>query len=262
MDFDSRENNTGGRIDGGAARGMRRAKARRRRRLFLRLGCIAFLLFLISVSPVFWARNIEINELEAFSEEEIRSMLGLTERSSVLYFSGFLAERRLKESPYIKDVEVKKALPSGLRLNITERKVRGYVPYMDAYLYIDEYGMVLDIKDSYEKALPVVNGLKFDKFTRGAELEVDNKDSFNIIVKIAQLMTKYEILDTVMEIDVSRPERITAKAGKVIVILGGIEDLDTKIRTMKEALGSISDEYAGTLDLSDTTKPIIFKYMT
>ena len=93
-------------------------------------------------------------------------------------------------------------------------------------------------------------------------LSVKNSKSFEVIVKIAQMMTKYEMLDLVVSIDVSDPENVRAYSGNIEVLLGDIKDCDKKIRIMEETLKKIPEGDRGTLDLSDLSKPIIFKYLT
>ena len=49
---------------------------------------------------------------------------------------------------------------------------------------------------------------------------------------------------------------------KVEVNLGDMSNGDRKIRTMAEVIKNINENDRGSLDLSDLSKPIIFKYLT
>ena len=82
------------------------------------------------------------------------------------------------------------------------------------------------------------------------------------MVIIAQMMTKYELLDTVVKIDVSNTQNIKAYLNKIEVNLGDISNSDQKIRTMAEIVKKIPEGDRGTLDLSDISKPLVFKYLT
>ena len=84
----------------------------------------------------------------------------------------------------------------------------------------------------------------------------------SIIVTIAQVMTKYDMLDTVVRIDVSDTNKIMAYVRKVEINLGDGTNCDEKIRTMSEVIKQIPENDRGTLDLSDLSKPIVFKYLT
>ena len=181
---------------------------------------------------------------------------------NIIFFNKKRAENFIIKDTYIESCNIVKKLPNTLDIEIKERKVRGYVPYMGSYLYIDEYGRVLDIKTSYIEQLPIVKGLNFNEFKIGEILNVDNKDSFEVVVRISQMMTKYELLDFVVSIDVSNPNDIHAYSNNIEVLLGDISDYDRKIRTMSEIIKQIPKEDRGTLDLRDMSKPIIFKYLT
>lgn len=224
---------------------------------------IAMVIGGILFSPLFSIRSIEITEMEQYSKAEICAKIGLSEGMNLFAFNRFSAKKKLLKDPYIEDLKIKWKLPNTICLEIQERKVRGYVPYMGSYLYIDEYGRVLDVQTSFHDPLPVVKGLDFSGgWQKGALLSVKNQESFDVIVKIAQLMTKYNLLDIVVEIDVSDPDNITARVNKAEVALGDISDCDEKIRTMAEIMKNIPKGDRGFLDLRDLSKPLIFQYLT
>ena len=220
-------------------------------------GICAFL-----VSPVFTIKNIEITEMEKYTKDEICEMVNIKEGMNMFLFNRFSAMKTLKSNTYIESAKISYKLPDTIAITIDERKVRGYVPYMGSYLYIDEEGRVLEVSSEMNRALPVVYGLNFNSFTLGEKIEAENKEAFDIMVNIAYLMSKYELLDMVVKIDVSNPDKILAYVNKVEVNLGDMSNGDRKIRTMAEVIKNINENDRGSLDLSDLSKPIIFKYLT
>ena len=220
-------------------------------------GICAFL-----VSPVFTIKNIEITEMEKYTKDEICEMVNIKEGMNMFLFNRFYAMKTLKSNTYIESAKISYKLPDTVAITIDERKVRGYVPYMGSYLYIDEEGRVLEVSSEMNRALPVVYGLNFSSFTLGEKIEAENKEAFDIMVNIAYLMSKYELLDMVVKIDVSNPDKILAYVNKVEVNLGDMSNGDRKIRTMAEVIKNINENDRGSLDLSDLSKPIIFKYLT
>lgn len=220
-------------------------------------GICAFL-----VSPVFTIKNIEITEMEKYTKDEICEMVNIKEGMNMFLFNRFYAMKTLKSNTYIESAKISYKLPATIAITIDERKVRGYVPYMGSYLYIDEEGRVLEVSSEMNRALPVVYGLNFSSFTLGEKIEAENKEAFDIMVNIAYLMSKYELLDMVVKIDVSNPDKILAYVNKVEVNLGDMSNGDRKIRTMAEVIKNINENDRGSLDLSDLSKPIIFKYLT
>ena len=233
-----------------------------KKKIFIILLIIVLVLGGILFSPLFSIKTINVEGCEHFTEGEILEMAGLSENQNIFAFNARKARKNLKENTYIEDVTFDMNYPSEVNVTVKERKVRGYVPYMGSYLYIDEYGRVLDIREDMTEALPVVYGLDFSGFTLGELLETNNEEAFDIIVKIAQLMTKYNLLDMVVNIDVSDTKNIKATVNKVEVTLGEITDIDQKIRTMTEIIKNIPEKDRGTLDLSDLSKPWVFKYLT
>lgn len=248
--------------------GDTRNQNKRKRKKFFNVKTFGIILILIiSVggilfSPLFSIKNINITEMEKYTESEMCEKLNLNKGENIFSFVLSNHKKTLKNDQYIEDIDIRMVLPDTIEIKVSERKVRGYVPFMGSYLYIDEYGRVLDVQDSYKTNLPIVEGLEFDSFKIGDTLDVDNEESFEVIVTIAQLITKYNILEDIVRIDVKDPKNIKASMKNVEVLLGDLKDCDEKIRTMVAVMEQINDNDRGTLDLSDLSQPIVFKYLT
>ena len=242
-----------------ARKERRKAKARKRNKIII---ITSVIVVVILMSPVFQIKTINATQIKKYTQSQIIEKTGIREGMNLVFLSKREALRNFENDPYIESCEIDKQLPNTVNINVKERRVRGYVPYMGSYLYIDEYGRVLDVQTSYTEPLPIVKGLEFSEFKLGETLDVKNTKSFDVIVKIAQMMTKYELLDLVVSIDVSNPSDIHAYSNNVEILLGDISDCDKKIRTMAEVLKKLPEGDRGTLDLRDMSKPIIFKYLT
>lgn len=216
----------------------------------------------IIFSPIFSVKTIEITEMEQYSDEEICNIIGLRTGANIFLYDKKKAVEVLNENNYIETAEITVQLPSTIYINIEERKVRGYVPYAGSYLYIDEYGRVLDVQNETKKALPVVYGLKFDQFRLGELLDAKNKESFDVVVLISQMITKYELLNNIMEIDVNDPENITASINQIEIRFGSIENCEQKMAYLAQILSTIPEKDRGVLDLSDMSRPIVFRYLS
>ncbi|MBQ2413270.1 MAG: FtsQ-type POTRA domain-containing protein [Anaerotignum sp.] len=217
------------------------------------------------LSPVFATKNVAVEGAEHYTKEQLCDMIGLSGGDNIFLFGKGKAAQKLEQDPYIADAKLSMRVPDTIVIQVKERKVRGYVPYMGSYLYIDETGRVLDVQDACREALPQVKGLIFDSFTLGEVIPVENQEALNVMLHFSQLMEKYELLDLVVEIDVSNPENIHAAVNQVEIILGDMENGDTKIRYMAEVMKTIPKEDRGTLDLSVLDKPngtVVFRYLT
>lgn len=216
----------------------------------------------IIFSPIFAVQNIDVTEMEQYSQDEICDMITLRKGTNIFLYDKNKATEILNQNHYIEYAEIVAELPNTLHININERKVRGYVPYAGSYLYIDEYGRVLDVQNETQKALPVVYGLKFDQFRLGELLDAKNKESFDVVVLISQMITKYELLNNIMEIDVNDPENITASINQIEIRFGSIENCEQKMAYLAQILSTIPEKDRGVLDLSDMSRPIVFRYLS
>ncbi|MCQ4726323.1 FtsQ-type POTRA domain-containing protein [Anaerotignum faecicola] len=243
----------------GRNKGRKKIKAGKTLLFFIVVaGAVSSILF----SPLFTVREVNVNGIKKFTADEICEITGINTGINIFSVSTGKAEDKLKENVYIESVRINRTLPDKVDIIIDERRVRGYVPYMGSYLYIDEYGRVLEINQAVTEPLPVVTGLAFNSFSLGQKIDCENPEAFDIIVTIAQVMTKYDMLDTVVRIDVSDTNKIMAYVRKVEINLGDGTNCDEKIRTMSEVIKQIPENDRGTLDLSDLSKPIVFKYLT
>jgi len=225
--------------------------------LFVLLGVVGILF-----SPLFAIKNIQMTELEFATKAEICEKIELKEGNNLFFFSKRKAKNILEESPYIYQAKITRKLPDTMVISIQERNVCGYVPYMGAYLYIDQYGRVLDSKKDFTKHCPVVEGLAFSTFQIDEILPVTNKESLEVVVKMSQMMDKYKLLDMVLQIDVSDPKNITASVNKVEIKLGTMEACNRKVQILAKILETIPKEDRGILDLRDLSKMIVFQYLT
>ncbi|MCD8215481.1 MAG: FtsQ-type POTRA domain-containing protein [Clostridiales bacterium] len=215
------------------------------------------------VSPVFEIQEIQVVGNSKLSNDdvfELGEIDGIGQ--NIFIFNSGAVKNKLTASNYIKSVKITKKLPSTVVINIEERRVRGYVPYMGSYLYIDIDGRVIDVKADMEAQHPVVLGLKFDGFSLGEILTVTNGYSLSYVVQISKLIDAYDLSDITVKLDVSDPDDIHLYVKNIDVIFGNIDDAYTKVATLNEILKQLDPEEAGTLDISDINNNPRFKLLT
>ncbi|MPM63533.1 hypothetical protein SDC9_110413 [bioreactor metagenome] len=147
-------------------------------------------------------------------------------------------------------------------VSVNENRVCGYIEYLGSYLYIDRSGKVIDINKETKESLPIIEGLKFSSFTINTKIPVENQDAFLTALAVSNAMSKYEVLDDAVSINVSDIQNLYAYIDNIKVLLGDNSRIEEKIKTMAEAVKEIPEGDRGTLDLTDLSKPIIFKYTT
>ncbi|MDE6181779.1 MAG: FtsQ-type POTRA domain-containing protein, partial [Eubacteriales bacterium] len=149
--------------------------------IILGIAIFIFIILILMLSPWLNIKQIEINGLKRLEENQIIREVGLDKETNLLAFNTLKAKASLKKNYYIKDVKIKKVFPDKIIFEINERELAGYIPYIDHYLYIDKNGFIVDIKHNYTEKLPLITGLKFDKFILGETLDIEDKDAFNVV---------------------------------------------------------------------------------
>lgn len=207
---------------------------------------ICILLFGTSILRI---KTIKVEGNEYYSDQEIMDAAGISQGLHLLQINKKKSSKAISALPYIDQVEIEIIFPTTVQLLVTQRKPVGYVPFTGTYLSIDKVGRVIDQTQSKEvKNLPIIEGLKFDKFALGQELNVENEDMIIAIVELASLMEKYDLLNQEIRIDVGSSSQIHLYINSLDVIIGEINNLDKKIQWLCEI---IQEYQMGVLDLSN-----------
>lgn len=226
------------------------------------ISIIIFLLLIFILSPWFNIKEIEINGLKRVEKNQIIRDLGLEKETNLLAFSKLNAKFKLKKNNYIKNVKIKKVYPSKIIFEIEERDLAGYIPYVNDYLYIDKDGFVVDIKPNYTENLPIIEGVEFDKFILGETLEIDDKETFKIVMKFTNALNGKEINQDILKIDVSNLEDIHLHIKGIDVIFGNGEDINLKINTLIEVFKNIPENQKGILYINNVNSNPVLKLIT
>lgn len=229
-------------------------------KFFVCLFLVVFIITVLMISPVFYITNIQVTGTNKLTRAQILSSLELAPNSHNLFaFNSHRARKTLLLNPYIEKVGIYKTVPNKLEINITERSVRGYVPYLNAYLYVDENGRVLETKSTLSENLPILVGLNFEEVNIGRILEVENKDSFTVLFDLGKTLEKYELYDKVSIVDISDSGNIHifVNNNNVDISFGKYDDADWKISAVKEILKTLDENYRGELIIGEKGENIL-----
>lgn len=229
-------------------------------KLFIVLSVFVIIWAVFFKSPYFSIKEIQVNGLDNLTEEQIVNMLSAKKGGNIFSFSASKCEKQISKSHYVESVKVSRDLPSKVVVSLNEYKLRGYVPYMGSYLFINENGLILDIQKNITKQCPVVEGLNFDSFTVGEILAVDNPSAFDTMVELSKLFDKYKLLQDVIRVDITNLNDIHFYVNKVDVEFGSMDNANRKILMLNEVLKQLDSNYAGVLNL--TGENATFEYLT
>ena len=213
--------------------------------------------------PMFFISDIDITGNTRLTDEYIKQVMNIHDKQTVFFWNAPMARGELLKNNYIDRVGINIDYKSRrVTVRVRERILSGYVEYVEGiFLYIDEYGRVLESSTSFTERLPVVVGLEFKQFTIGEILKVDNPTSFDLVVTLAQLFNRYQMSSDIIKIDVSKPDDIHLYIGKIDVEFGSILGAEEKIRMVQ----AIMDEYlnnsaeSGFLNIRDINRPPRFR---
>ena len=226
------------------------------------IALIILIFILLMLSPWFNISDIEINGLNRVEKADIIRNLKLEKTTSILNFNTLIAKKRLKNNYYIEKVKVVKKLPNKVIIDIKERELVGYIPYINNYIYIDKTGIVVDVKSNHNQDLPIIYGLNFNDFIIGKKLKTDNDEAFNIVMEITRAIKDKEELKEIFKIDISNLKDIHLYMENLDIILGNKEAINIKINILKEILKNFKPQEKGFLYIDDVNKPPVFKYIT
>ena len=108
-------------------------------------------------STFFQVENISVEGSQRFSAEEIVSIAGLNNKSNLVAVSGKEIETTLKETGWIRKVEVDKKWPNSITIIIHERKPSAMIHLAGELSYIDSRGRIFaPVKGGDDLDFPVL----------------------------------------------------------------------------------------------------------
>jgi cell division protein FtsQ len=222
---------------------------------------------MVMLSPLFRISDIQITGNDRISSEYILEASDLVKPVNIFIFSPKKAKQEVSSNLFLEDIFYAKSYPNKLQVTVLERKLIGYVPYVDSYLCLDGEGRVLSVSAGLDEPLPLISGLQVSSFNLGEPLKAENTDAFDVMMALANLLSKYSLLDTqfVSKVDVSDTKDIHLYIYNIDVAFGLISDADEKIRTIKAIIqDNLPDarNVKGTLDVRVIGNQYIFKVLT
>lgn len=174
----------------------RKKKKRRKKNYVLR-----FFIFILLIAGTIFAMNLEffdVSEITVVNNHyyTAEQVIGKTDAKTGTNIFFEVKPRDLKEQllqdAYIKDVDVSREFPSTIVINVTERKEAAAVQYGEAYIVIDENGLVLRTTD-VEPKLPILIGLTLNEIETGKPLETEENYMLLDTLTLIEAMNQSDI---------------------------------------------------------------------
>jgi cell division protein FtsQ len=203
-------------------RGDRVFKRRRKRGLKNMIFLTIFLIFLsllyyfsgqIISCPQKWelfrVKEIKVHAKRQEIKEEVKEHFSNPNLQSVLSFNSDRIKKLIMRNPYVRDLKIKKVLPSTIEIFVEEREEVAIVKSFEKFV-IDEKGEAIKKVDG-EISLPLITGATLEE-----------KEKISIALSLINDLKRKGKLEFVEEIDLSNPLNvgIKLKGSETKVFLG------------------------------------------
>lgn len=221
---------------------------RKEQKQLIHYGLILFFLLLLLLIVSLRISEVKILGNKQYSEKEIKAMLFQDEWDEKSAYAFFKEKfRPHKNLPFIERYEMRWKNPWSVEVIIYEKNMVGYVQYMSSNFYFDGDGVVVESTKKKAPGIPEVKGLKFSSVSLYKALPVENKGVFQDILNLSASLQQEKI--SCDYIEYSGIQAII-HVGDIRVLLGGNEDMEQKVMSLKDILPALSGR-KGTLDLSE-----------
>ena len=143
------------------------------------------LIFLVAFHPMFRISRFNIEGNYALTDEEVIEASGLDYHDHFLKLLSFSPSSIEADNPYIRSITISPDFPSGININVVERRKIAYIKYGDGYFAIDSEGTVLEFSSSPSPdAHPLLCGLDIDHVVLGGRVDVSENSRYQKLVII------------------------------------------------------------------------------
>lgn len=137
--------------------------------MFVTLVFIVLLYLFMFQSNYFEIKTIKVVGNQILSYNDIKELAMIDYGMNIFKVNPKKIESNLLANPYIRESKVKIQYPDTVEIFIKERQIVAQVKYQKDYLMIDKEGVVIK-KDDYNPELPVIEGIKVEKYQIGKKL--------------------------------------------------------------------------------------------
>ena len=165
---------------------------RKRRKICFVIFCLITIMGII-FSPIFSIRNLTYNLNVNFREEDIYRLTKIEKgKTNILFLNKKEFVNSLSKHPYIESIQIKKELPSSLRLDIKYREMYGILKYSDLFIVIDKNLNVLSVDKEKADGI-LIDGFILQSFIVGNKIEVENTNILKEALNLIELLEKSHI---------------------------------------------------------------------
>lgn len=241
-------------------------KKRRKRKIFL---IIILLLILSSLycyylctAEQFCIKDITIIGNEQLTQEEIYNLSGINLNDNIFLTFKVIAKTKLKQNPYVEDVQIIKTYPNKLKIEIKERKKQFQVlTETGIYIYIDEQGYILDSSTEPLDLIKIVGfNINEENLQNLKRLEEEDLEKMENILHIMEDAQKINIKEKITKIETEDEYILYLENQNITINLGDVTTSNINDKMLYvQAILQAEQEKPGTIfvngNLNEGFKP-------
>ena len=235
-----------------------------RRGLVLKIWTIVaiVLAFSIGLSIFFRVEEITVTGCGKYSAWTVSEASGIEVGDSLLFFGEAAVSSRIMDAlPYVKSVRFSIKLPGSVNIIIEEALVSYALQASDgSWWMMTADGKIAEQTDalSAQQTTTITGVVLHDPqageqavaYEQPEQTAATGADRLNVALQLAQLLEANEILGKMSCVDVSNLQQLQMwYENQYQIRLGDMQELDTKIATVKEAIPKIGTYQTGTMEL-------------
>lgn len=204
---------------------------------------------MIILLTCFQINEIEITGNKHYTKEQIKEIVlseGYIDNTVLLMLKKKI--QPIEDIPFIAKIDVEYISPHKITITVYEKALAGCVEYMNEYVYFDQDGYVLEISATKLEDAPCITGMAFNSMELHEKLPIEDKNRFKLILKITQLINKYNLKIDSIKFD-SEGE-IIMRYQSIRIELGDGSNLEEQLIDLNKILEGLEGK-SGTLDMKE-----------
>ncbi|MBQ4059220.1 MAG: FtsQ-type POTRA domain-containing protein [Lachnospiraceae bacterium] len=204
---------------------------------------------LIVLFTCFHINDIEVTGNRYYSKEQIKKFVlknGYVDNTVLLMIKNKIAP--IKDIPFVAKLDVEYVNAHKITITVYEKALAGCVEYMNSYVYFDQDGYVLEISGRKLEDAPCITGMFFSTMELHEKLPIEDKDRFKLILKLTQLIQKYEL--KIDSIRFTSEGEIVLQYEDIRIEIGDGSILESQLVDLEQILQGLAGK-KGTLDMRD-----------
>lgn len=235
-------------------RKRRRRKRRRKALASLFAVCVISGAVIAAITVFFKVGGIEVSGSSLYKPEDIIAASEIQIGDNMFAINKFdIANKILKDFPYVGEIKIRRRLPDTFTFEITERKRAAFFQREKFRWLIDKNGYILEsVAPDQAVSAPMVVGLTLMAPTPGTKIAISETDSLYPLTALLTALESGGMIEKTGQIDVRKLYNLTVTYdNRFIIEFGTQEELDKKIRMLTAVLKQLEPTDKGTINVSD-----------